>query len=313
LIDLRNMGVAGIQVSALGIGTNTFGNPLNARAAARIVDVALELGINFFDTADIYGDGESERQLGAALKGRREKAVIASKFGFLTYPDHPNWRGGSRRHVRNACEHSLRRLGTDYIDLYQMHAPDLDVPIEETLEALTGLVQEGKIRAFGNSQFDGAQIIEADRTSRARGWSRFVSAQNRYNVLDRAVEQDVIPACRSCELWLIAFQPLAQGLLSGKYSRAGHPPKGARLSDEQLARQLLTADNYDRLERLEGLAAAFGTTVLALSLARLLAQSVVLTVITGATSPSQVRENAEALALRPSSAAISAIDRIVGL
>src|SRR5499427_6178746 len=196
LLAARPLGDSGIQVTVAGLGCNNFGMRLDAAASARVVHAALDLGVNLFDTADVYGMGESERHLAAALKGRRDQAVVLTKFGSQADPEHPEHRGASPEHVRRAVEASLRRLETDYIDVYMLHRPDLDTPIEATLEALQRLVEEGKVRAIANSNFAGWQIADADWTSRTRGFPRFVAAENLYSLLERAVEREVLPACR---------------------------------------------------------------------------------------------------------------------
>src|SRR5499427_5881851 len=192
----RPLGDSGIQVTVAGLGCNNFGMRLDAAASARVVHAALDHGINFFDTADVYGLGESEKHLGAALKGRRGEAVVLTKFASPADPEHPEHRGASPEHVRRAIENSLRRLEMDYVDVYMLHRPDPDTPIEATLEALHRLVEEGKVRAIASSNLTGWQVADADWTSRTRGFPRFVAAENLYSLLERAVEREVLPACR---------------------------------------------------------------------------------------------------------------------
>ena len=226
----RRLGDSGLVVSVVGIGCNNFGRKLDADGTRVVVDAALEAGINFFDTADIYGEphGGSEELLGAALKGRRDDVVVATKFGMsmsgMNGPDHGA--RGARRYIVRAVEASLRRLDTDYIDLYQMHEPDPGTPIDETLAALHDLVQAGKVRYLGNSNFAGWEIADADWTARAGGLTPFISAQNRYSLLERAVEEEVVPACERFGLGLLPFFPLANGLLTGKYQRGQTPARG---------------------------------------------------------------------------------------
>src|SRR5947207_7918227 len=219
----RRLGNSGLAVSVVGVGCNTFGRKLDASAARAVVEAALDHGINLFDTADIYGrpHGASEEMLGAALKGRREDVVIATKFGMDMAGANGADLGarGSRRYIARAVEASLRRLGTDHIDLYQMHQPDPATPIGETLAALDDLVRAGKVRYLGNSQFAGWQIADADWTARTAHLTPFISAQNHYSLLERDVEQEVVPACERFGLGLLPFFPLASGLLTGKYHR----------------------------------------------------------------------------------------------
>jgi aryl-alcohol dehydrogenase-like predicted oxidoreductase len=298
-----------LQVSVVGLGCNNFGRRLQATGAADVVHAALDEGITLFDTADIYGEGQSEEMLGAALKGRRERAVVATKFGMSMRG--AGRTGASRRWIRVAVEDSLRRLGTDWIDLYQMHTPDPETPIEETLETLTALVSEGKIRCAGSSNLHGWEIADADWTSRTRGLTRFVSAQNRYNLLDRGVEDEVIPACARFDVGMIPYSPLANGLLAGKVRRGQDPPRGTRLAaSPEAAARWLTERNFDVVEALEGFARDRGASLLDVAIGGLAAQPQVLSVIAGAMSPAQVRANARAGRWRPSAADLEELDRI---
>ena len=293
-MEQRRLGNSGLYVSEVGIGCNNFGGRIDAAATRAVVDAALDQGINFFDTADVYGGQQSEALLGEALGGRRPDVVIATKFAMATGPT-PQDRGGSRRYVRRAVEASLRRLGTDYIDLYQMHQPDPATPIEETLSVLDDLVREGKVRYVGHSNFAGWQIADADWTARSRGWTPFVTAQNHYSLLERAVRHEVLPACERFGLGMLPYFPLASGLLTGKYARAGEPPAGTRLAlAEGLARRTLTERNFDRVEALTAFAEARGRSLVELAFCWLLSQDVISSVIAGATSPEQVAANAAA-------------------
>lgn len=293
-MEQRRLGNSGLYVSEVGIGCNNFGGRIDAAATRAVVDAALDQGINFFDTADVYGGQQSEALLGEALGGRRPDVVIATKFAMATGPT-PQDRGGSRRYVRRAVEASLRRLGTDYIDLYQMHQPDPATPIEETLSVLDDLVREGKVRYVGHSNFAGWQIADADWTARSRGWTPFVTAQNHYSLLERAVRHEVLPACERFGLGMLPYFPLASGLLTGKYARAGEPPAGTRLAlAEGLARRTLTERNFDRVEALTAFAEARGRSLIELAFCWLLSQDVISSVIAGATSPEQVAANAAA-------------------
>jgi aryl-alcohol dehydrogenase-like predicted oxidoreductase len=256
------------------------------------VDAALDAGINFFDTADIYGGSKSEVFLGEALKGRREKAVLATKFA-NPMGEGAYLRGGARRYIVKAVEDSLKRLHTDHIDLYQMHVPDPDTPIEETLRALDDLVRAGKVLYIGNSNFTGWQIADADWTSRTGGLERFVSAQNNFSLLERGVEREVLPACERFGLGLLPYFPLASGFLTGKYHRGEPPRQGTRLAAwGKRGEAALNDRNFDRLEALEPWAEQRGRRILDLAFAWLLGHRAVSSVIAGATSPEQVQANA---------------------
>ncbi|MEN3610414.1 aldo/keto reductase [Plantactinospora sp. ZYX-F-223] len=300
----RRLGDSGLVVSVVGIGCNNFGRKLDAAGTRSVVDAALDAGINFFDTADIYGQphGGSEEQLGAALRGRRDDVVLATKFGMsmsgMNGPDHGA--RGARRYVARAVEASLRRLGTDYIDLYQMHEPDPGTPIEETLTALDDLVRAGKVRYLGNSNFAGWQIADAAWTARTRGRTPFISAQNEYSLLNRAVETEVVPAAQHFGLGLLPFFPLADGLLTGKYKRGAQPPPESRLAgpNPRYAARLASAP-WDTIEALEKYAAERGRSLLDVAIGGLAAQPAVTSVIAGATTPDQVRANANAGCWQP--------------
>ncbi len=309
-LETRPAGGGVLQATVVGIGCNNFGRRLDAEATARVVLTALEEGITFFDTADTYGNGQSEEMLGAALKGRREEAVIASKFG------HPSGgeghSGASRRWIRIAVEASLRRLGTDWIDLYQMHMPDPATPIEETLETLTELVSEGKVRCVGSSNLDGWQIADADWISRTRGLTRFITVQNEYSLLNRSVEEEVIGACAHFDVAMIPYSPLGNGMLTGKHHRGQGAAPGSRLASGPGANasRWLSDRNFDIVEALEAFAAERGVTVLDVAIGGLAAQPQVLSVIAGASTPEQVRANARAGKWRPTAADLEELDRI---
>jgi aryl-alcohol dehydrogenase-like predicted oxidoreductase len=293
-MKLRRLGTSGLKVSEVGLGCNNFGMRIDEKATQGVVDAALDAGVTFFDTADIYGGTKSEEFLGKALGKRRGDIVLATKFGMAIGGDDRK-KGGSRRWIMTAVEDSLRRLGTDWIDLYQFHAPDADTPIEETLRALDDLVTQGKVRYIGNSNFTGWQIADADWT--AAGGSRFVSAQNLYSLLERKVEFEVLPACEHFGLGFLPFFPLASGLLSGKYKRGEAPPDGTRLAAWGARGAAAMSDkNFDKVEKLEAWAAERGHTVLELAFAWLLGHEVVSSVIAGATTPEQVKTNAAAAA-----------------
>ncbi|MBO0683115.1 MAG: aldo/keto reductase [Candidatus Dormibacteraeota bacterium] len=284
---------------------------LDEAATARVVHAALDHGINFFDTADAYSRGLSEQYLGAALKGRRDQAVILTKFGSPADPDHPDHRGASATHVRRAVENSLRRLDTDHIDVYMQHQPDPNTPIEETLEALDRLVKEGKVRTIACSNFAGWQLADADWTSRTRGFARFVAAENHWNLSERSVEREVIPAARRFGLSVIPFFPLASGLLTGKYRRGQPPPEGTRLAGFPRSDRFLNDRNYSLAEAVERFARERGTSMTAVALGWLAAQPDVCSVIAGATSPEQVAANVEAVTWTPGEEDLAELDKVL--
>ena len=295
----RRLGSSGLAVSVVGVGCNNFGRKLDLGATQAVVDAAIDCGITLFDTSDSYGSpqGASEEFLGAALKsnGRRDDIILATKFGSpvggLNGVDF-DARGG-RRYIVRAVESSLRRLETDYIDLYQLHEPDPATPIEETLAALDDLVHSGKVRYLGNSNFAGWQIADADWTARAGNRTPFISAQNRYSLLQRGVEAEVVPACEQFGLGLLPFFPLDSGLLSGKYRRGETPPDGTRLSLDRYQRFLVGAD-WDTIEALTAFGAERGHSLLEVAIAGLASRPAVTSVIAGATSAEQVQANAAA-------------------
>jgi aryl-alcohol dehydrogenase-like predicted oxidoreductase len=300
-MDARRIG--SLEVSVVGLGCNNFGKRLDAAATARVVDAALDAGVTFFDTADMYGGTKSEEFLGRALAGRRERAVIATKFGWAI-DEHR--RGASSAYVKRAVEDSLRRLGTDRIDLYQLHRPDPTVPIAETLGALADLVREGKVRELGCSNFSPAQLEEANAA--AGTGPRFVSVQNEYSMLHREPEAEVLPACERLGLAFLPYFPLASGLLTGKYRLGRPPPAGARLAEP--GRAAIDERKLAMVERLIGFAEARGRGILDLAFAFLLARPRVASVIAGATGPEQVRANVAAASARLSPADLDALERL---
>ena len=286
----RRLGTSGLKVSEVGLGCNNFGMRIDAKQTDAVVGAAIDAGITLFDTADIYGGTQSEAFLGQALGKRRGEIVLATKFGMAVGGDERK-KGGSRRWIMTAVEDSLRRLGTDWIDLYQFHQPDDDTPIDETLRALDDLVSQGKVRYIGNSNFSGWQIADADWT--AAGATRFVSAQNQYSLLERKVEFEVLPACEHFGLGFLPFFPLGSGLLSGKYRRGEKPAEGTRLAAwGSRGAAALSDRNFDKVEALTAWAEARGHTILELAFAWLLGHEVVYSVIAGATSPENVADNA---------------------
>lgn len=311
-MDYRPLGDSGLMVSAVGIGCNAFSRRVDLDGVRGILDAASDVGVTLLDTADIYGDphGGSEELLGEALQGRRDDFVLATKFGMdmggANGADHGV--RGSRRYVRRAVEASLRRLRTDHIDLYQLHRPDDVTPIEETLSVLTDLVQEGKVLYLGSSNFSGFQVADADWTARSAGLERFVSVQNRYSLLDRSIEDDVVPACEHYGLGVLPFFPLEYGLLTGKYRRGQAAPDGSRATSGP-APWLEEAD-WDRIEAVEAYAAARDLEPIDVAIAGLAAQPAVSSVIAGATSGEQVRRNAAALRWKPSEDDLVELDEI---
>ncbi|MCO1598284.1 aldo/keto reductase [Micromonospora sp. RHAY321] len=311
----RRLGDSGLVVSVVGIGCNNFGRKLDLDGTQAVVDAALDAGITLFDTADIYGEpqGGSEELLGQALKGRRDDVVVATKFGMdmngLNGPDFGA--RGSRRYIARAVEASLRRLGTDYIDLYQVHEPDPGTPIDETLAALDDLVRDGKVRYLGNSNFTGWQIADADWVASSNGRARFISAQNHYNLLQRSVETEVIPACERFGLGMLPFFPLANGLLTGKYRRGAQPPAGSRLSGGGRYAERFAAADWDTIEAIEAYAAERGLTMLQVAIGGLAAQPAVSSVIAGATTPEQVHDNAAAGTWEPTDEDLAALSAIL--
>jgi aryl-alcohol dehydrogenase-like predicted oxidoreductase len=308
-LDLRPLGTSGLVVSRVGLGCNNFGRRIGLDQARAVVDAAIDEGVTLFDTADSYGD--SEQILGTALDGRRDQVVVATKFGWdVGGANGPDWGArGSRRYIRRAVERSLRRLRTDWIDLYQLHRPDGVTPMEETLAALTELVQEGKVRYVGSSNLAAWQVADAEWLARTRGSERFVSAQNHYSLLDRGVEADLVPACERYGIGLLPYFPLANGLLTGKYRRGEAPPEGTRLAGPRGAGEL-TDERFDVVERLEAFAAERSLSLLDVAIGGLAAQPAVASVIAGATSPEQVKANVAGGAWRPSADDLAALDAV---
>ncbi|MFK4085352.1 aldo/keto reductase [Kribbella sp. NPDC020789] len=308
-MEYRQLGDSGLTVSVVGLGCNNFGRRLDATGTAAVVNAAVDAGITLFDTADIYrGDhGASEELLGAALGSRRDQVVIATKFGGDMHGDNgPDWGvRGSRRYIRRAVEASLRRLGTDWIDLYQLHFPDPVTPIEETLAALTELVAEGKVRYLGSSQFAAWQVVDADWAARTGGHEHFISAQNQYSLLERDVEDELVPACEHLGIGILPFFPLASGLLTGKYRRGEAAPDGTRLAGqpERLARA-----DFDKIEALETFAAERDLTMIDVAIGGLAAQPAVSSVIAGATSPEQIAQNVAAGSWQPTLEDLAVLD-----
>jgi aryl-alcohol dehydrogenase-like predicted oxidoreductase len=312
-MEYRQLGDSGLTVSVVGLGCNNLGRRLGADRADAVVNAAVDAGITLFDTADIYGigseHGSSEELLGRALGKRRGDVVIATKFGGDMHGENgPDWGvRGSRRYIRKAVESSLRRLGTDWIDLYQLHFPDPVTPIEETLAALTELVAEGKVRYIGSSQFAGWQVVDADWAARTSGSEHFISAQNRYSLLEREVEDELIPACEHLGIGVLPFFPLASGLLTGKYKRGEPAPDGTRLATQP---DRLSSADFDRIEALETFAAERDLTLIDVAIGGLAAQPAVASVIAGATTPEQIEQNVAAGLWNPTPQDLAALDEL---
>ncbi|MEX2624295.1 MAG: aldo/keto reductase [Acidimicrobiia bacterium] len=300
---MKKRKVGSLDVSVVGLGGNQFGRKVDREMTSRIIDAALECGVTFLDTADRYGYGRqpfsgqarSEEFIGAALRGRREEVILATKFG-NPMGDNPQDRGGSRRYVKVACERSLKRLQTDYIDLYQIHSPDPDTPVEETLEALTDLVTEGKVREIGCSDYSVAQLQEAVGAAERGGLRCYVSIQEEYSLLERSAAEKLLPFCEGTRIAFLPYFPLAGGLLTGKYRRNREIPQDARLAEFPPNRPHLglSTENLDQIERLSTFAEDRGHSLLELAFAWLLAHPPVASVFAGATRPDQVEANARA-------------------
>ena len=309
----RNLGRSGLRVSLVGLGCNNFGGRIDLEASRKVVHKALDLGITLFDTADVYGErGGSETCLGEILGARRKDIVLATKFA-IEMDDAGRLKGASRRYIVTAVEASLKRLRTDWIDLYQLHRPDPLTPIEETLAALDDLVRAGKVRYVGCSNLAAWQIVEAAWTARHLGTAPFISAQDEYSLLVRDIERETLPAITAYGLGLLPYFPLASGLLTGKYKRGGLKPERARLSYmPSLAERFMTEANWRVVERLGELAAARGHSLVELAVSWLAARPAVASVIAGATRPEQVEENVRAADWALTAEDMAAIDGITG-
>jgi aryl-alcohol dehydrogenase-like predicted oxidoreductase len=315
---MQKRSIGPLAVSPVGIGCNQFARKIPLDQAKSVVDAALDAGINYFDTADRYGygtlpysgHGRSEEFLGEALKGRRDRVVLATKFG-NPMGDDPRDRGGSRRWVLLAVENSLRRLQTDHIDLYQIHRPDVDTPIEETLGALNELVAQGKVREIGCSNFTVPQLEEAARVGGGMA-KRFISVQNEYSLLHREPEEGVLDVCAKHDIAFVPYFPLASGMLTGKYSKGEQAPQGSRLASFKPNRPHLglTEENLDRVTRLSDYAAGRGHTLLELAFGWLLSHPGIPTVIAGATSPEQVRSNVDSAGWVLTAEEMADVDRL---
>jgi aryl-alcohol dehydrogenase-like predicted oxidoreductase len=290
-MEYRQLGPAGIKVSAIGLGTNQFGGKVDQQGAARIIHAALDLGINFIDTADVYQSGRSEEAIGAALEGRRDQAVIATKVRHQT-GEGVNERGASRLHIFAGVEASLRRLKTDYIDLYQIHRWDSETPLEETMRALDDLVRAGKVLYVGASNFSAWQLTWANALAEQHGLTKFITIQPHYHMLERGIESELLPACSYFGIGILPYFPLAGGFLTGKYRRDQPAPPDSRGASSPYVQKYMTDENFDRLERFEAFAQERGRSLNDLAHAWLLSKPQVSSVISGATRVEQVQANA---------------------
>jgi aryl-alcohol dehydrogenase-like predicted oxidoreductase len=310
-MEYRKLGNSGLQVSAVGLGCNNFGMRIDADATKAVVDKAVELGINFFDTADVYGGrGKSEEFLGQAMKPHRRNIIVATKFR-TPMGEGPLWGGGSRKYIFDAVDASLKRLDTDYIDLYQMHFPDAGTPIEETMRALDDVVKSGRVRYIGCSNYTGWMVVEAQWVARHERLTPFISAQNQYNLLDRRIERDLGQVAEKYGVGVLPYFPLASGFLTGKYRPGEAAPEGTRLAAMgDRAKGTLNDQNFGVLTALEDFAQQRGHTMLELAIGWLASHSWVSSVIAGATKPEQVEQNVAAGAWKLTPEEMAEVDRI---
>jgi len=311
-MEYRTVGHSGLQVSAIGLGCNNFGMRLDQVESSAVVAAALDVGITFFDTSDSYGEGASEEYLGAAVGHRRDDVVIATKFSSRMGPG-PYQSGASRKYLTKACEASLRRLQTDYLDLYYQHWVDPLTPIEETLDTLDSLVRMGKVRYIGCSNVASWELARADHVARERGRQRFVACQNQWSLLHRDIEAEVVPACTAYGVGIIPYFPLASGLLTGKYGKDREYPVGSRLATLPYFRKMATDDAFAAVERLQLVSDSMGRSLTDVALSWLLHQPMVAGILVGATTASQVATNALATELSLSIEELAAISQAASL
>lgn len=309
-MEYRQLGNSGVRVSVIGMGTNRFGNVIDQETVHSVLSLAQELGINFIDTADVYADGRSEETLGHALKGRRDRFVLATKV-YMETGSGPNDYGASRYHIMHGVEASLRRLQTDHIDLYQMHRWDTATPIAETMRALDDLIRSGKVRYVGASAYAAWQLAEANLLADLRGWSAFVTIQSHYHMLERDVEKEVLPYCRTHNVGFIPYFPLAGGFLTGKYRRGEGAPPGSRGESSEYVQRYMTETNYTIVEKLTTWTEERGHTMGELAHAWLLAQPQVCSVISGLTKLEQLQANAKAGEWALTAVELAEVDKIL--
>jgi aryl-alcohol dehydrogenase-like predicted oxidoreductase len=310
-MELRNVGASGLRVSVVGLGTNNFGRRMDLEATRAVIHAALDAGITLFDTADMYGgQGGSESQIGDILGDRRKDIVLASKFG-MQMDSAGIKKGGSRKYIMESVEASLRRLKTDYLDLYQFHRPDALTPVQETLRALDDLVRQGKVRYIGCSNKPSWQVVEADWAAQSMGTAKFISCQDEYSLLNRDAEYELIPAMQHCGLGLLPYYPLASGMLTGKYRRNAEIPSDARLAAASNVRDRHMNDaQFDKLEKLEAFCATRGRSILELAFSWLACNPVVSSVIAGATKPEQIAANIKAASWKLTAEEMVQIDQL---
>ncbi|MGF6353174.1 aryl-alcohol dehydrogenase-like predicted oxidoreductase [Paenibacillus sp. 4624] len=308
-MEYRRLGNSGLRVSALGLGTNAFGKRADQAASTRILHAALDRGINFIDTANIYAGTESERIIGQALAGRRENAVLATKAG-LPRHDGPHGRGSSRYHLQQELEHSLRRLQTDYVDLYQIHTFDPHTPLDETLRTLDDMITSGKVRYIGASNYAAWELMKALGISEMRGYARYISTQTSYSLADRTPENELVPLCLDQGVGIIPYFPLAGGILTGKYNGQASIPSGSRADTDPSFNRFLLEHNIQLSEQVSAKAEAAGCSPSTLSLAWLLTRPAVSTVIVGATQTEQLEHNLASLDLKLSDELLTELDQL---
>jgi aryl-alcohol dehydrogenase-like predicted oxidoreductase len=312
-MEYNHLGKSGLQVSEVGLGCMNFGMMNDEAESATIVHAALDLGVNLFDTADVYGNrGQSEEWLGRALGGRRAEVIVATKFAGPMSSERFDMRGGSRRYIMQAVEASLSRLGTDYIDLYQMHTVDEDTPIEETLRALDDLIKQGKVRYIGCSNFKAWEVADATWTAGSCNLNAFISAQNRYSLLTRDPEIELMPACEAFGLSVLPYFPLESGLLTGKYRKGAEPPEGSRLAKwgSWGSGAFASEDKIDKVEALSVLCTRYEHSLLDMAVGWLASRPVVGSVIAGVTTVEQLEQNVRAGQWRAAESELAEIDEI---
>jgi len=308
-VEKRKLGNSELEVSLVGLGANNFGGRMDLEATRRVVHKALDLGVTLIDTADAYNSGGSEDLLGQVLGERRKHVVLATKFGMVTDGSR-SLAGASRGYIAQSIEGSLKRLRTDWIDLYQLHRPDPATPIEETLRALDDLVRQGKVRHIGCSNLSGAQVGEAQRTAQRQGLAPFISAQDQYSLLARGIERELIPAMKDNGIGLLPYFPLAGGFLSGKFKRGAPLPQNTRMSQRRYSDRFVNDRNWRLLEELDAFASRRGRTLLELAFGWLIGQPVVASIPAGASTPEQVEQNVRAVGWTLSTADMAEVDRI---
>jgi aryl-alcohol dehydrogenase-like predicted oxidoreductase len=311
-VEQRNIGNSGLRASLLGIGCNNFGPRLDLEATKKVVFKALDLGVTFFDTADVYGFGQSESLLGEILGDKRKDVIIASKCGMAMDKD-GKLSGASRRYIMNAVDDSLKRLRTDTIDFFQMHVPDPKTPFEETMRAFDDLITQGKIRYIGCSNLPAWQVVEANMTAKANWQATFLACQEEYSLLVRDIEKDLLPAMKRFGMSLLPYRPIASGFLTGKYKRGAPLPEGSRLTignQKRFADRYLTGANFDRLEKLEAFGKQSGRSMLDIAFGWVASKPFVPSVMAGASTPEQVEANAKAVTCNLTPAEVAEIEKI---